>query len=92
MPVTPKKSRKPPRRAPNPMHRPDYARFREALREWREEAGLSQRAMAERLGRSLAWVNRSETGGRRMDALEWFDWLDACGVGLLKAARRIGRK
>jgi ribosome-binding protein aMBF1 (putative translation factor) len=89
VPVTPKRTHKPPRRTANPMHRSDYVRFREALREWREAAGLSQRDMAKRLGKSLAWVNRSETGGRRMDALEWLAWVSACGVPIRAAVQRI---
>lgn len=91
VPGTPRPTPKPPRRTANPMHRADDARFRQALLEWREESGLSQRDMAERIGRSLAWVNRCETGGRRMDALEWLDWLEACGIRMPRALRRLGR-
>lgn len=90
MPGTPRK-RKVPVRKPNPLHRRDYVRFRELLTEWRQNAELSQRAMAERLGRSLAWVNRCETGGRRMDALEWLDWIDACGVDPGQAIKSLRR-
>ncbi len=91
MPETPRKRRKPPVRKPNPLHRRDYVRLRALLLEWRTAAGLSQRALATRLSRSLAWVNRCETGGRRMDPLEWLDWLDACGVDASAAVRALRR-
>jgi Helix-turn-helix domain len=91
VPETHRQRRQPPRRKPNPLHRGEYKLFRELLLQWRTDAKLSQRALAERLGRSLAWVNRCETGGRRMDALEWLDWMDACGVDVLKAARALRR-
>ena len=89
MAVTPRQARTPPRREPHRIHDPAYLRFRETLREWRTEANLSQRALAERMGKSVAWINRSETGGRRVDALEWLEWLKACKVGVLKAVKRL---
>lgn len=92
MPGTPRRRRKPPVRKPNPIHRPDYARFREMLVKWRTDAGLSQRGLAERIGRSLAWVNRCETGGRRMDTLEWVEWVEACGVDPAVAVRRLSKR
>lgn len=46
--------------------------------------------MADKLGKSLAWVNRCETGGRRMDALEWAQWTRACGVSAEAAMRALG--
>lgn len=91
MPETPKKRRKPPVRLPNPIHRRDYTRLRALLIKWRTDAKLSQRAMAGELGRSLAWVNRCETGGRRMDPMEWLDWVRACGVDPVDAVRQLQR-
>ncbi len=80
-----------PRRAPSPVHRPEYTAFRRHLREWREAAGLTQRALAKRMGRPLTWVHKCETGGRRMDPLEFFAWCDACGIEVGKAAKTLGR-
>lgn len=88
MPETRKKHR-PPIRKPNPVHRAEYTRFRAHLLRWRNEAGLSQRELANHLDRSLAWVNRCETGGRRMDALEWLSWIEACGVDATNAVRQL---
>jgi transcriptional regulator with XRE-family HTH domain len=38
--------------------------FAELLRRWRERAGLSQNALARRMGVNPAYVNRLEHGGR----------------------------
>lgn len=86
---TRRSSRRPPRRTPNPVHRQDYERLRRLLLQWRTDAGLSQRALAIKLGKSLGWVNRSETGGRRMDALEWVEWVGACGLKPEDALKRL---
>ena len=61
----------------NPGRRPtkqfwakSYEAFRRRLIEAREEAGLTQKAAAERLGRSQSFVAKSEIGERRVDAVE----------------------
>lgn len=89
MAAIPRKPRTPPTREPHRIHDPAYQRFRAALNEWRTGAGLSQRALAEKMGKSVAWVNRSETGGRRVDAMEWLAWLKACRVGVVAAVRTL---
>jgi transcriptional regulator with XRE-family HTH domain len=61
------------------------------LREWRESAGLSTRDLAREMGTNVAWVNRSERGHRRVDAVEFLAWLRACGVSLPQAARALER-
>jgi transcriptional regulator with XRE-family HTH domain len=36
----------------------------------REEAGLTQRKVAEKLGTFRSWIPKSETGDRRLDVME----------------------
>jgi transcriptional regulator with XRE-family HTH domain len=36
----------------------------------REEAGLTQRDVAERLGTFHSWIPKAETGDRRLDVME----------------------
>lgn len=67
----------------------EYRRLREVLAEVREEAGLSQRALAERLGVPHSWVAKVETGERRIDLIEFCWFAAACGVDALGAARRV---
>ncbi len=50
--------------------RKDYEAFRRRLVAAREAAGLTQRDVAVKLGRSQAYVGKSETGERRVDIVE----------------------
>jgi transcriptional regulator with XRE-family HTH domain len=50
------------------------------LRLWREEAGLTQRELAKRLRELPSYVHKSETGERRLDALEFAKWCRACDL------------
>lgn len=49
---------------------PEYARFLKRLRVARERAGMTQREAAARLGKSQAYVWKSEVGERRVDVIE----------------------
>lgn len=46
----------------------------------RKDAGLTQRALAEKLEREHSFIWRLEHGERRIDVLEWFWICEACGV------------
>ncbi|HEX8916550.1 MAG TPA: helix-turn-helix transcriptional regulator [Humisphaera sp.] len=46
----------------------------------RKAAGLTQRDLAERLGREQNFVGRVETGQRRIDLVEWVMLCRACDV------------
>ena len=58
-------------RRPNPVFGPDYARARVVLLRARRRSGLSQRAVAQALGRANSHVTRIERGQRRIDLLEF---------------------
>ena len=58
----------------NALHDREYRRFVARLRLAREEAGLSQQAVADAMGRSQRFVSRCETGERRVDAIEFRDF------------------
>ncbi|WP_245615726.1 helix-turn-helix domain-containing protein [Paenirhodobacter enshiensis] len=47
------------------------------LRTLRKGAGITQVELAERLGRPQSYVAKIEGGERRMDVLEFIDWLEA---------------
>ena len=53
------------------------------LRELREKAGLSQRAMAKLVSRSPSYIYNCETGNRRVDIAEFIQWCKCCGVSPL---------
>jgi hypothetical protein len=37
-------------------------------------ARLTQRELADRIGKNQSWVARCETGNRRIDIAEWVEW------------------
>lgn len=49
------------------------------LVEARQSSGMSQEALAERLGRHQQFVSRYETGERRLDIIEFVDIARALG-------------
>ena len=61
------------------------------LVEQRKRAGLSQGALAAKLGRYQSVVHSIESGSRRMDVVELLDIADAIGLdvhALLESVRR----
>ncbi len=70
------------------------SRYRELiaqLRAEREKQGLSQEALAERLGTHQQFVSRYEIGERRLDILEYMDVAAALGLEpsvLMETVRR----
>jgi transcriptional regulator with XRE-family HTH domain len=65
----------------NPSKDPQYAKFLDRLRAARKQAGLTQAEVASRLGRPQSFVSKSESGERRVDAVE-----------LARFARLYGRR
>jgi transcriptional regulator with XRE-family HTH domain len=52
---------------------PTYARFRELLIEAREDAGLTQSQLADRLNKPQSYVSKFERGERRLDVVEFLE-------------------
>jgi len=70
-------------------HTPEYRLLREALADIRHAAGLSQRAVAQRLNVPHSWVAKVESGERRVDLIE-FCWIcRACGQDAKKAIAEL---
>ncbi len=46
----------------------------------REDAGLTQRGLGQRLRKPQSWVHNCETANRRVDVAEFTAWCRACGV------------
>lgn len=57
-----------------------YRDFLVRLRRAREAAGLSQAEAAKQLGKPQSFVSRCETGERRVDVLEFEDFVVIYGV------------
>ena len=60
------------------LHTPGYDLILTLLRETRVAAGLTQTELAARLRRPQNYVSKCELGERRIDVLEWLEFLTAC--------------
>lgn len=60
--------------------RDEYGIFVEMLSTAREEAGMTQAALAERLSKPQSWVAKGEAGTRRVDAVELLQILEALQI------------
>lgn len=66
-----------------------YAKVPTLLRQMRESAGLTQRDLAKKIGKSQPWVFKSEAASRRVDIAEFLEWAVGCGVEPLDAFREL---
>jgi transcriptional regulator with XRE-family HTH domain len=66
-----------------------HGHYRALLRKIREEAGLTQTALAEKLGRPQTFVSKAELGERRMDYLETVEFCRACHVTISQFNKRM---
>lgn len=71
---------------------PEYQSLRSLLIEAREEAGLSQAEVAERLGRVQTFVSKYELGDRRLDVIEYLKLCEVLGVDPGKMLKRVQGK
>lgn len=58
-------------RRPNPVFSDEYEVVRAVIADARRRRGLSQRRLAQLLGKCLSHVSLIERGQRRVDCLEW---------------------
>jgi transcriptional regulator with XRE-family HTH domain len=71
------------------IHTREYAAVRRLLRAAREDAGLTQVALAAALGQSQSFVSKAELGDRRLDVVQLRTVLGVLGVTLPDFARRL---
>ena len=72
------------------QHQRGYGAVPAFLRQVREEAGLTQRQIGQKLKRPQSWVYNCETANRRADVAEFCTWCRVCGVLPVQAIRRLG--
>lgn len=68
---------------------PTYARFRELLIEARENTGLTQAGLAEKLKRPQSYVSKFERGERRLDVVEYLEIARALKIDSCLLLRRL---
>ncbi|MBL9080731.1 MAG: helix-turn-helix transcriptional regulator [Planctomycetales bacterium] len=73
-------------------HTAEYSALLAELRQARESAGLSQRALAAKLDVPHSWVAKVESGERRVDIVEFHYVLRACGADPTTVFRRLVEK
>jgi transcriptional regulator with XRE-family HTH domain len=73
-------------------HTSEYRSLCGTLRHARQAADLSQRDLADRLKVTHSWVAKVETGERRIDLVEFYWFLSACGVDPATAIPELLRK
>lgn len=66
------------------VYTPEYRVFLELLVAAREQSGMSQRALADKMGRSYSYVAKCETGYSRMDIFQIRQYLDAVSKPFLE--------
>lgn len=74
------------------LHTPGYSNILALLRRMREDAGLSQEALAKRLKRPRTYVTKSELGERRVDLLEWLKFCRACKSDPVAFLEKLNQK
>lgn len=79
-------------RRPNPVFSDEYRALVGVIVEARSEAGLSQRGLAARLGKSASHISMIEAGQRRVDALELYRLANCLGLEPAALVRRISRR
>lgn len=62
------------------VHRPEYKRLLEMLRDGRVDAGLTQVEVASALDRPASWLSDVEVGIRRVDPMELMDLCELLGL------------
>lgn len=70
------------------QHAGSYRPVADLLRSVREEAGLTQRELGEKLRRPQSWIYNCETRNRRVDLAEFVAWCHACEVDPVAGMRR----
>ena len=71
---------------------PEFKTLSKYLKEIREKADLSQRAVAKELKVSASWVAKVETRGRRIDMVEFCWFCKAVGSDPAQSARTVIRR
>lgn len=61
------------------------------LKELREERGLTQEQLAKTLGRPQSTVSKIEAGERKLDVVQFIDYLQILEVDPVAAMRRLVR-
>ena len=71
------------------VHSPEYLAFCALMTQTRKKAGLTQQALAKRLGRPQSFVAKYEGGERRLDIIEFVTLARAMGADTVVLLRAL---
>jgi len=74
---------------PQSTHHQHYQVLLGLLRSLRENCGITQTALAERIGNTQTFVSKVERGERRLDVIEFAEWCEALGCAPEKAFGKL---
>ena len=78
-----------PWRMPKSIHSSRHQRLMELLVDARHSAGLTQAAVADRLGRPQSFVAKYENGERRIDVIEFLQLTEVIGANPRKLLAKL---
>ena len=70
----------------------EYSLFLDQLKKAREEKGLTQTEVAERLGQTQSFVSKVERGERRLDVVELIAFCAAFGISFSLFTKKLELK
>ncbi|KIQ33225.1 helix-turn-helix domain-containing protein [Pseudomonas viridiflava] len=71
------------------IHNARYQTLLDLLLEARDNAGLTQKELANRLGRPQSFVSKTENAERRLDVIEFMDVCRGIGADPFELLRRL---
>lgn len=71
------------------IHSPEHIWLRQLFIKRREELGLSQRALAERLDVIYSFIGKVETGDRRLDVFEFIAYCEGLELDVVEIVKKI---
>jgi transcriptional regulator with XRE-family HTH domain len=71
------------------LYRPEYRAALDILRQLREHAGMTQAELAEQIGRTQTFTSSVERGATRVDSLQIYAWVRACGATMEQWGRMM---
>lgn len=76
----------------SPQWSPIYLVLRDALREMRKQANMTQTQLAALLHKPQSYVSKIESGERKLDILEMRSYCRACGINWLDFLAALEQK
>lgn len=74
------------------IHSTEHEFLRQYLKDRREDLGLSQRNLADRMGVIYSFIGKVETGDRRLDVIEFIEYCNTLELDPIEVVKEINDK